>query len=127
MSERRNRLQELNPGNRDDLSTEQIIEIASGLSDGEGIQCSTAITPFMKLTILLDNKLAEKVGVEVQVRTPAYETMAHLQVGSIQIRTNWGMSPKPELSMHDVVALFQLDAAKWHLFGYNAFPRANYP
>ena len=67
------RLDELTPEQRENLSTEEIIQIASTLSDDERISCSVDISPVIQLMVYLDNK-AEDYGMNtmLQVSSPGH-------------------------------------------------------
>ena len=53
------KINELSHGNSSNCTTEQIIQIASQLDDGERIYCTTDITPNIELTVNISSRLQE--------------------------------------------------------------------
>ena len=110
-----------------DFSTEEIIQVASQLCDGESIFCTTSITPIVKLMVHLDNEVNTKDRIDVTLTVLNHDQMRrsllfHLALTSIQRARFVGRSlvDPARLSMEDVVNIFRLDdSTKWHLWGYN--------
>jgi hypothetical protein len=113
--------------NSSGLSTEGIIQVASQLSDGETIFCTTLITPIVKLMVNLDNEVNTKDIINVSLKVLNHDQMRHsllfhLAISSIQRAHFFGRSlvDPGRLSMEDVVNTFGLDdSTRWHLWGYN--------
>ena len=117
------RLDELTPEQRENLSTEEIIQIASTLSDDERISCSVDISPVIQLMVYLDNK-AEDHGMHtmLQVYSPGHMksslifplNLSSLQMAQIAGRdlSHYGLSPE------DIINIFGLGpGVRWHVSG----------
>ena len=123
----KSKLPELFSDESRDFSTEEIIQVASQLCDGESIFYTTPITPIIKLMVNLDNGVNTKDIINVSLRVLNRDQMRHnldfpLHYGTIQRAHFIGRSlvDPARLSMKDVVNTFRLDdSTKWHLWGYN--------
>jgi hypothetical protein len=117
------RLDELTPEKRENLSTEEITQIASTLADDERIYCSVDISPVIKLMVYLDNK-AEDHGMNtmLQVYSPGHMKSSlifpldrsSLQMAQISGRdlSHSGLSPE------DIINIFGLGPdVRWHVPG----------
>ena len=127
------KLNELNPGHREDLTIAEIVQIASSLADNERISCNTWLTPTIRLTITLDNRPLHKVrDVVLAVRCiENYEVFFHLHDDKAKYRLLDGTwRDSTELNIRDVVKGFGLDDQRiedppspgtwtgWFLFSY---------
>ncbi len=109
------------------FSTEEIVQIASQLNDGESIFFTTSITPIVKLMVNLDNGVNTKDIINVSLRVLNRDQMRHsldfpLHYATIQRARFVGRSlvDPARLSMEDVVNIFRLDdSTVWNLWGYN--------
>lgn len=119
------KLPELLPDDRRDFSTEEIVQIASQLYDGEAIDCSVPITPIITLTVCLDNKNSTKISTSLQVRNRKHmrrSLVFYTNRHSVQHACIAGRSPvdPPSLTMEDLVNIFGLgDSITWHLDGHS--------
>ncbi len=118
------RLDELTPEKRENLSTEEIIQIASTLSDDERINCSVDISPAIKLMVYLDNKAEDHGGMNtmLQVYNPGHMKSrlifpldrSSLQTAQIAGRdlSHYGLSPE------NIINIFGLGpGVRWHVYG----------
>ncbi len=118
------RLDELTPEKRENLSTEEIIQIASTLSDDERINCSVDISPVIKLIVYLDNKAEDHgwMNTMLQVYNPGHMKSRlifpldrpSLQTAQIAGRdlSHYGLSPE------DIINIFGLGPdVRWHVYG----------
>src|SRR5260370_33645651 len=104
------RLDELTPEKRENLSTEEITQIASGLADDERIYCSVDISPVITLIVHLDNK-AEEHGMNtmLQVYSPGHMksrlisplNRSSLQLAQSAVRdlSHYKLSPEDSLNI----------------------------
>ena len=63
------RIDELSHGNSSDCTTEEILQIASQLDDGERINCTAEITPNIELEVNISNRLQEDARVMLNWHT----------------------------------------------------------
>ena len=117
------RLDELTPEKRENLSTEEITQIASTLADDERIYCSVDISPVIKLMAYLDNK-AEDHGMNtmLQVYSPGHmksRLIFPLNRSSLQMAQIAGRDLSHyELSPEDIINIFGLGPdVRWHVHG----------
>ena len=117
------RLDELTPEKRENLSTEEITQIASGLADDERIYCSVDISPVMTLMVYLDNK-AEDHGMNtmLEVYSPGHmksRLIFPLNRSSLQMAQIAGRDLSHyELSPEDIINIFGLGPdVRWHVHG----------
>ena len=122
------------------LTTEQLIEIASHMSDAEDIQFSTTITPFMELEVSTDNKPLERVSATLNIAevdglhacipvTAEYgglvetETGKAISISEISIGVPLTDAFKEVvLNIQDIVKLFRLGPeAPWKVTGHGSF------
>lgn len=122
------------------LTIEQLIEIASHMSDAEDIQFSTTITPFMELEVSTDNNPHESVSATLNIAevdglhacipvTAEYgglvetETGKAISISEIPIGVSLtGAFKEVVLSMHDIVKLFRLGPeTRWKVTGHGSF------
>ena len=114
-------------GDRSDFTTEEIVQIASQLNDGESVFCTTSITPIVQLMVHLDNEVNTKDIIDITLKVLNHDQMRHsllfhLALTSIQRAHFVGRSlvDPARLNMEDVVNTFKLDdSTKWYLWGYN--------
>ena len=71
------KLHELFSDESRDFSTEEIIQVASQLCDGESIFYTTLITPIVKLIMKLDNGVNTKDIINVSLRVLNRDQMRH--------------------------------------------------
>jgi hypothetical protein len=109
----------------DRLTTEQVIEVASNMSDGEDLAVQTPITQFLWLHVSMGNKPLE--GVSAGLIIEGIEGMH----GFMQVEASYGgivsdeqeesgvgtfVSQDIRLNIQDVVKLFRLDStARWKI------------
>ena len=117
-------------GDRSDFTTEEIIQIASQLCDGESIDCGVKITPVVLLSVHLDNKNSAKVSVNFRVMNPKHmrrDLVLDVNHHSLQYhhslqRAGIGGQPYgilPNLTVEDVVNIFDLGGSfVWHIHGH---------
>jgi hypothetical protein len=107
------------------LTTEQVIEIASNMSDGEDIAVETPITPFLWLHVSMGNKPLEGVSAGLII-----EEVEGMQ-GFMPVEASYGgivpdgpeedgsgtfVSQDIRLNIQDIVKLFRLDTtARWEI------------
>lgn len=115
-------------GDRRDFSTEEIIQIAAQLADGESIDCGVKITPILLLSVHLDNKSAAGVSASLRVmnalhmrRDLAFDVnrrgLASIQRAGIGHRAVTVDSYS--LRLEDIVNIFDLGLdVVWHLYGH---------
>ena len=110
------KLNELNPGQREDMTTAEIIHIASNLADNERIVCSTFFSPTMRLTITLDNRPYHSVRemvIAVRLIEGRYESYFHVRDYRGHCRLSDGTwRNSSEVNIHEVAAGFGLDDEK---------------
>lgn len=118
------RLDELTPEQRQNLSTEEIIQIASALSDDERISCSVDISPVMQLMVYLDNKAEDhgSMNTMLQVYNPGYmksRLIFPLNQSSLQMAQVAGRDPSHYgLSPEVIINIFGLGPdVRWHASG----------
>ncbi len=121
------RLREL-IGDRSDFTTEEIIQIASQLYDGESIDCGVKITPIMLLSVHLDNK--SSAGVSASLRVMNSKHMRHDLAFDVDRRglhsiQRAGIGHRPftadsyNLRLEDIMNIFDLgDSVVWHIHGH---------
>lgn len=119
----------------DKLTTEQVIEFASDMSDGEDITVSTPITDFLALEVSMGNNPKDCVGAGLVLEE--VEGMSGLMpveafYGGIvpspdepeESRSIGGgefVSHKVCLNIHDVMKLFRLgDNTRWEITNHGA-------
>jgi hypothetical protein len=115
-------------GDRSDFTTEEIIQIASQLADGESIDCGVKITPIILLSVHLDNKNPTRAtATSLRVMNPKHMRRAL----SFDIRRQ-GLHSTPSfvgdrlqaidsfsLKWEDLVNIFDLgDSVVWHIHGH---------
>jgi hypothetical protein len=118
-------------GGRSSFTTEEIIQVASQLCDGESIDCGVKITPVVLLSVHLDNKNSANVSVNFRVMNPRHmRRNLVLDVNHHSIRYHHsfqraGIGHRPftgdsyNLRLEDVVNIFDLgDSVIWHLYGH---------
>ncbi len=110
-------------GDRSDFTTEEIIQIASQLCDGESIDCGVKITPIMLLSVCLDNKNSVKVSVHVMNRKHMRRDLVFDANRHSIPRSGIGHRPLTvdsyNLRLEDLVNIFDLgDSVVWHLHGH---------
>ncbi|SRR6266436_2392885 len=115
-------------GDRSNFTTEEIIQIASQLCDGESIDCGVKITPIILLSVHLDNKGSSRVPASLRVMNPkhmrrdlAFDVNRH-GLHSIQ-RAGIGHRPVTvdsyNLRLEDIMNIFDLgDSVVWHIHGH---------
>jgi hypothetical protein len=122
------------------LTTEQLIEIASHMSDAEDIQFSTTITPFMELEVSTDNKPLERVSATLNIAEVdglhAFIPVTAFYAGVVEAETGRAISEseiqlgvpyteastKVVLNIHDIVKLFRLGPEiQWKNIGHGGF------
>jgi hypothetical protein len=115
-------------GDRSTFTTEEVIQIASQLCDGESIDCGVKITPIVLLSVRLDNKNSAGVSASLRVmnskhmqRDLAFDVNRR-GLHSIQ-RAGIGHRPVTvdsyNLRLEDLVNIFDLgDSVIWHLYGH---------
>lgn len=108
----------------DELTTEQVIEFASSMNDGEDITVSTPITDFLALNVSMGNKPLEGVGVSLVIEEAEEEGMyGFASVEGFYPVISGGELPSQGecLNMHDVVKLFRLGGkTRWELINHGA-------
>ncbi len=118
------RLDELTPAQRENLSTEEIIQVASALAGGERISCSVDISPVMQLTVYLDNKAEDdgSMNTMLQVYNPGHmksRLIFPLNQSSLQMAQIAGRDPSHyALSPGDIITIFGLGPdVRWRVSG----------
>lgn len=110
-------------GGRRDFSTEEIVQIASQLSDGESVNCCVQLMPVMILMGTLYNRNSMSVATNLQIRNRKHmrsilmymTNRSHVQHACIGGRS---FVDPPSLSLQDVVNIFELgDSVVWHICG----------
>lgn len=107
----------------ENLSTEEIIQIASKLSCDERLQCSVPITSIIRLFVNLHNKSCERAlpGINLEVLNPdqmRYRILFQLNESTVQRARIVGRSlfDPGILNVEDLVNIFELDASvKWQV------------
>lgn len=119
----------------DKLTTKQVIEIASNMSDGEDMTVSSPITDFLTLDVSMGNKPLESVGSSL-VLEEVEGIYAFMPVEAFY----GGIVPSPDepeesrlidggefvsqdvcLNIHDVMKLFRLgDNTRWEITNHGA-------
>ena len=113
-------------GDRRNFSTEEIVQLAAQLADGESIECGVKITPLLLLLVHLDNKSEAGVAVSLRVMNAGYmrRDLAFLVnergLHSIQ-RAGIGHRPftvdSYTVKLEDLVHIFDLGPeVVWHLY-----------
>ncbi len=109
-------------GDRSDFTTEEIIQIASQLCDGESIDCGVKVTPIMLLSVCLDNKNSARVSVHVMNRKHMRRDLVFDANRHSLQRTGIGGRSHVDpysLRLEDLVNIFDLgDSVMWHLHGH---------
>lgn len=118
-------------GDRSDFTTEEIIQIASQLCDGESIDCGVRITPVVLLSVHLDNENSAKVSVNFRVMNPKHmrrDLFLDVNCHSFQYHHSLqraGIGHRPvtvdsyNLRLEDIVNIFDLgDSVVWHIHGH---------
>jgi hypothetical protein len=122
------------------LTTEQLIEIASHMSDAEDIQFSTTITPFIELEVSTDNNPLERVSATLTIAevdglhafipvTAEYGGLVEAETGKAIAKSEiplgvplTGAFKEVVLSIHDIVKLFRLGPqTQWKVIGHGSF------
>ena len=116
------RLDELTPEQRENLSTEEIIQLAATLSCDERLHCSVPLTPIIRLVVYLHNTSCERAvsQVSLEVLNPdqmRYRLLFQLNQSTVQ-RAHIIGRPLLDLGIlhvEDFVNIFKLDASsvKW--------------
>ena len=121
-------------GDRSHFTTEEIIQIASQLADGESIDCGVKITPVVLLSVHLDNKNSANVPVNFRVMNPKHmrcDLVLDVNYHSIRYHSSIqrariggrprGTLPKLNLTVEDVINIFDLgDSVVWYIHGHGA-------
>jgi hypothetical protein len=106
------KINELNPGMREDRTTAEIVQIATTLADDELIICNTFLTPTMRLAITLDNRPYDSVrDVVIAIRNAEnHEVIFHRpdNQGMYRVNDNPWRDGK-EMNIRDIVEGFGLD------------------
>ena len=118
-------------GDRSNFTTEEIIQIASQLCDGESIDCGVKITPIMLLSVRLDNKNSANVSVNFRVMNPRHMRRdLVLDVNHHSIRYHHSLQragighrsvtvDSYNLRLEDIVNIFDLgDSVVWCIHGH---------
>lgn len=118
------RLNDLTPEQKENLSTEEIIQIASKLTNNDLLWCSVPITPAIKLKTYLNSKAEDHgwIATELEIRNRAYmKRSVHLRIHHVWIQhagivgRDFGSG---YLSVNDIVNIFGLDSSvKWQILG----------
>jgi hypothetical protein len=119
----------------DKLTTEQVIEFASNMHDGEDITVSTPITDFLTLDVSMGNEPLEGVGASLVLGE------VDGMYGFMPLEAFYGgIVPSPDepeesrkivggefvsqdvcLNIHDVIRLFRLgDSTRWEITNHGA-------
>jgi hypothetical protein len=119
----RDRLEELSPGRRTNLSTQEIQQIATGLVTDEYIFCSTQVTPFIRLEVHLGRDRIPKVGVKLHACPPdSPQSMLTFSLPYLPfLDMHSGGNFEPEVTMEEIITAFGLnDETKWRLHGHGS-------
>ena len=109
---------------RENLSTEEIIQVTSGLAFGELLYCSVPITPVIGLELYLNNKAEDHgyiatalvVHNRSHMRRPLFlrihhTNIQHAGIGGRDLASGY-------LSVDDIVNIFELDdSVGWQILG----------
>lgn len=118
------RLDELTPEQRENLSTEEIVQIASKLTNGDLLWCSMPVTPVIKLVVYLNSNAEEHgwiaTALEVQsrphMRRSLYFRTHHVHIQRVRIEGR--DDGNACLSVNDIMNIFELDGSvKWEILG----------
>ena len=122
----------------DKLTTEQVIEFASNMSDGEDVAVSTPITDFLLLEVSMGNKPLESVNACLFLEEiEGMRGFLPLSVLPVSASSGGVFTDEPEeselesigavvsqeanLNIHDVIKLFRLgDSARWEITNHGA-------
>ena len=115
---------ELTSEQRENLSTEEIIQIASELTNNDLLYCSVPITPAITLRIYLNSRAEDHgwIASELEIRNRAYMRRSiHLRIHHTWIQ-HAGIKGRDigsgYLSVNDIVNIFGLDASvTWQILG----------
>ncbi len=118
-------LDELTPEQRENLTTEDIIQLASTLACNERLMCSTPLTPMINLVVYLNDMSCaiqhSYAGLEVVNRDYMRDRLRfQLHPTNIQRARIRGrqITDPGIIKMEDVVNIFRLDATtRWQILG----------
>ena len=113
------RLSDLTPEQRENLSTEEIIQIASKLSPGEYLGCEVSITPIMSLVVYLDSKAYDygwRGSPKIYVKNRAHiKRILPFATHHVHIQRE---TDQQGLHVRDFIDIFELEpSVKWRLVG----------
>ena len=118
----------LNLENRSDLSTEEIIQIASQMPDGDILFCITPITSKISLVLHLSNKPAEGVVVRLHITGTSDAPHLEFHLRNVHVKPPRRRSSGNRICMDDIITIFDLDdSTKWRLCGGMRGSLANKP
>ena len=107
---------------RENLTTEEIIQVTSKLAFRELLLCSVPITSVMRLQVYLNNKAEDRGWIATaliihnrsHMRKPLYLRIHHTNIQHAGIRGSDRMSGY--LSVDDIVNIFELDdSVRWQI------------